>query len=74
MNSKLFTPNVDDDVDGLRYRLYRHNENTFSVTPYGRAFHAVAVRAPCGLDCMCGARLTEIDALGKELLPQAETF
>lgn len=74
-NAKLFTPNVQlGGANGLRYRLYRHGETEFSLTPRGKRFHAYAKRDACGCACRCGAFIEPATEQDRRVLARAKRF
>lgn len=66
----IFTPNTKR-AGPNRYRLYRHGESVFSVTPRGKQFEADVERDACGLGCVCGAYITPRTETGKAILATA---
>jgi len=70
----LFTPNVLRGVARERYRLYRHGEGIFSLTPKGKTFVAKVEADDCGLGCKCGAFITPISMEGRDRLAKAKRF
>ena len=71
---KIFTPNVELGNSDFRYRLYKHNDGTFSRTPRSKRFKAHYQSDTCGLDCECAAFIEPIDEIGKIELEKAEIF